>query len=90
MVDCSLPIPPERVETLHVRREGAGDLRFTWTELPTNPADYLLVSSASPRGPFEAIVFAPGGAPGAIAPMPAIDTFHLVAPLDVPGCLGLP
>ncbi len=88
IVECSEPVAPDEVELFRLAREGDLELRFTWSDLPTGPSEYLVLLSSAPDGRFEALDAASTGSPGLLGPLPAPTTYYRVAARYEPGCLG--
>jgi len=86
-VECPVTPPADTVENLMLARE-AGEIRFTWTDLPAAPDDYVVLGTAQPQGPYLPEGSAPSGATGALLPIPEGNVFYKVAARDDPGCLG--
>jgi hypothetical protein len=86
-VNCPATPPADAVQNLRLGREG-GEIRFTWTDLPVAPADYVILSSDQPDGSYLPQGAAASGAPGLLLPERAGDTYYQVAARDALGCLG--
>lgn len=86
-VDCPTTFPPDPVAGLRIGKE-AGGFRFTWTDLAIAPANYVVLSSDSPEGPFRVQGEANSGVAGLSLPDPGGNLFYKVAARNDPGCIG--
>ncbi|MEM7245557.1 MAG: hypothetical protein AAF533_09450 [Acidobacteriota bacterium] len=88
VVDCTETTPPDEVEVLRLWHEPDDEIRFTWSDVASDPADYLVLAAAAPDGNFEAGGSALAGDPGLLMPLPVETTYYRVVARYTPGCLG--
>ncbi|MDH3198983.1 MAG: hypothetical protein OEO21_12170, partial [Candidatus Krumholzibacteria bacterium] len=86
-VDCPTTPPSDPVEGLMLAKE-AGGIRFTWTDLPAPPGDYVVLGGDGPQEPFYPEGEAASGSSGLLLPPPAGNVYYLVAARNTAGCLG--
>ncbi len=86
-VECPTIPPAGVVENLELARE-AGQIRFTWTNLSMPPADYVVLSSDAPAGPYLPQGAATNGVVGLLLPEPTGNAYYKVAARNETGCLG--
>ena len=87
-VACPDDLPADEVGLMRIRKAAPGEMLFTWTDLPTNPDDYVVVSATAPDATFAGLEAAPTGTVGLTRSWPAENTFYRVQARYAPGCLG--